>query len=160
PGPGGITDSAVGQVIARWTQEPAYVEYKRVYVGMPGWIWLTPYAEQFLELPYGRHQVRESRFTHRYYVNLVRLDYEQRHPECSWVSERSLLQEFARREPGEAAPHVPDGEVWVSADKVIAIEVELSPKSEQEIDAILSELCERYQTIWYFVSDASPVNVR
>src|SRR5262245_43892128 len=93
-------------------------------------------------------------------MNKVRLDYEARHPECTWISERSLLMEFARRDPGEEPPHVPDGEVWVSSDKAIAVEVELSPKEDQEIDAILSELFERYQTVWYFVTDANPVNVQ
>lgn len=160
PGPGGLTDSAVDQVVARWQQDPAYVDYKRVYVAMPGWIWLTPYGERALDLPYARHTIRESRFTHRYFVNLVRLDYERRHPEYRWIGERALLAQLPRRDPGEEVPHVPDGEIWLSFDRCIAVEVELSAKSDMEIDAILSELLGRYRAIWYFVSDTDPVRVQ
>jgi hypothetical protein len=164
PGPNGLQNTAVDRVIARWTQEPAYVEYQRVHRSTPGWIWLTSHAERALELPYARHIVRESRFTHRYYVNLVRLDYEKRHPEHTWRSERTLLAQLPRREEGVAVPHMPDGEVWVASDKAIAVEIELSPKSDQDMDEILAELLAgdhpRYRAVWYFVSDADPVHVQ
>ena len=117
-----------------------------------------------MELPYARHIIRESRLTHRYYVNEVRLDYERRHPERPWRSERTLLAQLSRRDPDKALPHVPDGEIWLSPDRVIAVEVELSPKSDRKMDEILVELLAgdhpRYQSFWYFVSDAVPMHMQ
>lgn len=160
PGPGGLSTSAVLQVIARWQEDPAWVEYQRIHVQTPGWIWLTPYGDRLLEIPYARHTLRENRLTHRYYVNAVRLDIEQRHPEYQWVSERFLLSQFSRRDANEKLAHTPDGEVHTSPERVIAVEVELSPKTDLELDAILLELLSRYWAVWYFVSDHDPVAVQ
>lgn len=161
PGPHGVTDSAVDQVIQRWLLEPAWVVYERIYTNAPGWIWLTRSCERLLELPYARHNLRESRLSHRYYINHIRLDYERRHPEYWWMSERTLLSQLPRRNQGDELPHIPDAEVWLSPTRSVAVEVELSPKGDDEIDAILLELLEgerpRYRTVWYFVSDADPV---
>ncbi len=139
PGPKGLTDSAVLQVIRRWREVPAWVEYERIYVTQ-GWVWLTSYGERLLDLPYAKHTLRESRLAHRYYINAVRLDIERRHPEYQWRSERYLLSHLPRRERAMRLPHVPDGELWMSSDCGMAVEVELSPKSDQEVDAILLEL--------------------
>ena len=165
PGPGGLTASAVGQVLARWQQDPAYVQYERVYVERPGWIWLTPYGERALDLPYARHTLRESRLTHRYYINLVRLDYEARHPGAVWTSERAILAQLPQRNSGEAVPHVPDGIITCEDGRgAIAIEVELSPKKDAELDTVLAGLIggdrPRYRSVWYFVSDQDPVHIQ
>lgn len=162
PGSFRLSNSAVGQVVRRWEREPAWAEYERIYRTTPGWIWLTPYAERMLELPYRQHYtMREGRLTHRYYVNQVRLNYERRHPEYRWVSERTLLAGQPQRYPGKSMPHVPDGEVERGTAGTVAIEVELSAKTDSEIDAILLELIgggkPRYRAVWYFVSDRDPL---
>ncbi len=122
---------------------------------------MTRSCERLLELPYARHNLRESRLSHRYYINRIRLDYERRHPEYWWMSERTLLSQLPRRNQGDELPHIPDAEVWLSPTGAVAVEVELSPKGDDEIDAILLELLAgerpRYRTVWYFVSDADPV---
>src|SRR5438067_6749929 len=51
--PGGLTLSAVLQVVDRWVTL-GLVEYKRIYDGEPGWVWLTPYGLSVLQLPYAR----------------------------------------------------------------------------------------------------------
>jgi len=164
PGPEGITDSAVIQVLRRWQEAPALVEYERIYRDMPGWIWLTPHCERLLDVTYARHNVRESRLVHKYCINQVRLDLEDRHPEYVWVSERALLAQMPRRERSDTLPHIPDGEVWLSPDRAIAVEVELSAKADRELDALLLELLggqiPRYRGVWYFVSDSDPVYER
>jgi hypothetical protein len=157
PGSGGITDSGVLQVIARWREAPAWVEYERIHSYAPGWIWLTTLGERLLESPYTRHNIRESRLQHRYYINAVRLDIERRHPEYRWVSERSLLSQFSWRGWNEVPPHLPDGEIWIQPDRAVGVEVELSPKEDREVDNLLMELLARYWAVWYFVSDHDPV---
>lgn len=177
PGRNGITDSAVDQVLDRWLQEPAWAEYRRFHVDTPGWVWPTPFAidvlhGQGLVPKYGRHFLRESTLEHLHWINCVRLDYERRHPDFRWVSERTLRKILGRREEGDDLAHIPDGQLWVDDRRAAAVEVELSPKnSDAEYDAILDELLISgvmlpdgntftYRTVWYFVSSATPVHVQ
>lgn len=169
PGPDGVTNSGVLQVISRWERDPQWAEYKRIYAHVPGWVWVTPYFIDFLHgaglLPkYGRHVLRESTLEHSYWINCIRLDVERRHPEYRWISERSLRAQQGRREEGEKIGHIPDAQIWVAPDKAVAVEVELSPKSDSEIDDVFSELLIGdgasfvYGAIWYFVSDTTSTN--
>lgn len=159
-GPQGITNSAVDQVIDRWLEDPPLVVYDRRFRHTPGWIWLTTYGERDLSLPYRKHNLRKGTLTHKYYINEVRLDYERRHPEVRWKSEREILRGQPRRARGERIPHIPDGEIWQAGERLFAIEVELSPKSDEQMDAILEELLEgedAYSGVFYFVSDHDEV---
>ena len=165
PGPEGLTAGAVDQVIKRWQEPPALVEYERIFTNSPGWIWPTPAAERLLGLTYARHHLRASRLTHRYYVNEIRLDYEARHPGAIWTSERAILAQLPRREPGEEQPHIPDGVIEREDGRgAIAVEVELSPKGDAELDAVLFGLIGNdqppYRAVWYFVSDQDPVHAQ
>ena len=68
-----------------------------------------------------------------------------------------------RREEGSLVPHLPDARV--RAPKLIALEVERSPKSSGELDDILTGLLASgtqagdgegplvYTTVWYFVTE-------
>lgn len=176
PGAGGVSASDVLQVIKRWERDPAWAEYKRYYVDTPGWISTTPYgvdvlASQGLLPRYGRHVLKESTFEHLHSINYVRLDLQRRHPEYRWVSERSIRKLLGRREEGDDFAHIPDGQIWLDDKRAVAVEVELSPKSDQEYDAILDELlitgvmlpdstAFRYKTVWYFVGKANDVQVQ
>jgi len=161
--PEGITLSAVLQVIARWTAL-GLIEYKRIYDGEPGWVWLTPYGLTVLRLSYARHVPRPSTLPHLYAINRVRLSTERRHPEYRWVSERTLRAALPRREPGQPVPHMPDAQVW--QPKPVAVEVELSVKPNAELDDILLGLVSHsssaspvYTTVWYFVTPQTHTSV-
>ncbi len=52
--PTGLTLSAVLQVVDRWVAL-GLVQYRRIYEGEPGWIWVTPYGLGLLQLAYARH---------------------------------------------------------------------------------------------------------
>src|SRR6266699_86912 len=158
--PGGLTLSAVLQVVDRWVTL-GLVEYKRIYAGEPGWVWLTPHGLSVLQLPYARLAPRESTLPHLYHINRVRLELERRHPEYRWVSERTLRAAQPRREEGLKIPHVPDAQVYTP--KLVTVEVERSPKSPKELDEIFTELLIVgvpqaggeapliSNTVWYFV---------
>jgi hypothetical protein len=78
----------------------------------------------------------------------VRLHAEARAPGCRWISERTLRAEIG---PGE---HLPDGVVVLAAGGRVAIEVELTVKSARRLQAIIDELCARYEHVLYFCSPA------
>lgn len=160
--PSGLTLSAVLQVVDRWVTL-GLVEYKRIYDGEPGWVWVTPSGLRMLHLPFARHTPAESTLLHLHHINRVRLEVEHRHPGFQWVSERMLRAAQARREEGSLVAHLPDAQV--RAPKAIALEVERSPKSSKELDDILTELLVTgtpagdvehpliYTTVWYFVTE-------
>jgi len=176
PGPQGVSDSDVLQVIGRWEEEPAWAVYKRFHVGVPGWVWVTPFCIEILSsqglLPkYGRHTLKESTFEHLHFINCVRLDYAKRHPEYRWVSERSVRKLLGRREEGDDLAHIPDAQLWLDERRAVAVEVELSPKDEGDYDKIIDELLVSgvllpdgtsflYRTVWYFVSSANDVHAQ
>jgi hypothetical protein len=158
--PTGLTLSAVLQVVARWV-ELGLVIYERGTADEPGWVHLTPLGLRKLGLSYAPLTPAESSYPHLFHINRVRLDLERRHPTYQWISERTLRAALPRRAEGVTVPHLPDAQV--RTPKLIAVEVERSPKSPKELDAILTELLIVgvpvvsgeapfvYNTIWYFV---------
>jgi hypothetical protein len=158
--PTGLTLSAGLQVVARWV-ELGLVIYERGTADEPGWVHLTPQGLRKLGLPYAPLTPADGSYPHLYHINRVRLDLERRHPTYQWISERTLRAALPRRAEGITVPHLPDAQVW--SPKLVAVEVERSPKSPGELDAILTELLIVgvpsvsgeapfvYNTIWYFV---------
>jgi hypothetical protein len=165
---GDVAPWSVYKALARWRQPGAeVVEHRRIYYAEPGWCWLTPLGLRLLKSPFSRLTPAASTLPHLYQINRVRLDLERRHPDYRWVSERFLRAQLPRREGGAALPHTPDAQVWVpssqeTGEKAVAVEVELSLKSDQELDAILAELLVArshvsegsflYASVWYFVT--------
>jgi hypothetical protein len=147
--------------VGRWV-DLGLVVYNRVYEREPGWIHLTALGLRRLQLPYAMLAPADSTLSHLYHINRVRLDLERRHPEYRWVSERMLRTAQPRRQEGVALPHTPDAQIW--QPRPIALEVERSPKSPQELDAIFTELLITgtpsgeggppliFSTVWYFVT--------
>ena len=158
--PAGLTMSAVLQVVDRWVTL-GLVEYRRIYEGEPGWIHLISSGLRTLHLPYTMLTPAESTLPHLYHINRVRLDMERRHPDFRWISERTLRAGQPRREEGSVVPPLPDAQV--RTPKLVAVEVERSPKLDRELDEILTELLITgspspggdepilYTTVWYFV---------
>jgi hypothetical protein len=80
-------------------------------------------------------------------VNDVRLHIEARSPAADWTSERVLARE------NDSRSHLPDAVVLLDGQS-IAIEVELSLKSERRLKAILNNLSSEHDAILYFTSPA------
>ena len=164
----GLTMSAVLQVVDRWVAL-GLVEYRRIYEGEPGWIHLTSSGLRTLHLPYTVLTPATSTLPHLYHINRVRLDMERRHPDFRWTSERRLRAAQPRREEGSVMPHLPDAQV--RTPKLVAVEVERSPKLDKELDEILTELLITgspspdggepllYTTVWYFVRPETRLSV-
>lgn len=134
--PQALSPSRTTQLIQRW-QKAHLVQYRKIYVQQPGWIWLTRKGLAFAGLDYRASVPAESGLTHLYYINEVRLLLEEgddeEHP-LVWTSERAL--QHAREEMRtrhRVLTHLPDGIATIGKD-TIDIEVELTRKRQREIE--------------------------
>lgn len=123
------------------------IETRRLLVGEPAWAIPTSAGLRTTGHGFGLWHPRVGLLAHVATVNDVRLHITRRSPESEWVCERSLARE---RQPGE---HLPDA-VVITEGRRVAIEVELSVKSQRRMRAILDELSGRFETIVYFCAPA------
>ncbi len=131
------------------------MDYQSLLVRQLPWCWVTTQGQTVMGLA-GRPwtpTIRGHRgLEHRYYINQVRLWLERTHPEASWTGERVLWQsQGARSRKGEAQDPIPDAEVQL-AGRRIAVEVELTAKTEERWQEILAARAVRYDQIWYFTT--------
>lgn len=160
-----ISLSAALQVVRRWT-DLGLVEYRRIIHGEPGWVWLTSHGLSELGLNYTKYVPKLSALPHLYLVNQLRLIHEQRNPLYPWKSERALRAELPRRAAGVSVAHMPDGMI-LDPNGSIALEVELTVKSQERLAVILQSLLEelaeddrpKYARIWYFTAAAARPHV-
>jgi len=119
------------------------VTTRRLLVGDPAWIIPTGAGLRAAGQHFGTWQPRVGLLTHVGAVNDVRLHVQARSPESEWIPERLLARE---RQTGE---HLPDG-VVITDGRRVAIEVELTIKSQRRVTAILDELTARFDAVLYF----------
>lgn len=146
-------------VLSSW-EKNGLVHYTKFFYKKPAWVWLTGRGIHHVGLPFRSREPSIQFLNHYHQINSVRLFLETKGI-TSWVSERHLrykleanlqMQKDASR--NTKRPHLPDGVVTYDG-KEIAVEVELTRKSDSIIDAILSDLDQRYQYIWYFTSGST-----
>jgi hypothetical protein len=132
----------VQRVIAR-LGDTGLVTTRRLLVGEPAWVIPTSAGLRAAGQHFVAWQPRIGLLAHVAAVNDVRLHIESRSPESEWVPERLLARE---RQAGE---HLPDG-LALTEGRRVAIEVELTIKSQRRVTAILDELTSRFDTVLYF----------
>jgi hypothetical protein len=132
----------VQRVVGR-LRDAGLVTTRRLLVGEPAWVIPTGAGLRAAGLGYGMWQPRIGLLAHVAAVNDVRLHVQARAPQSEWVPERLLARER------QAGQHLPDGVVLTDGQRV-AIEVELTVKSQRRVTAILDELTGRYDTVLYF----------
>ena len=132
----------VQRVLAR-LRDAGLVTTRRLLVGETAWVIPTSTGLRATGHGFGVWQPRIGLLAHTAAVNDVRLHIQARSPESQWIPERVLARE---RQAGE---HLPDGVVVVDGQRV-AIEVELTAKSQRRVTAILDELTGRFDTVLYF----------
>jgi hypothetical protein len=131
-------------VVRRW--EVHGVAARRSFLSdEPSWAWLTRAGLRRVALPFKDWEPSPSVLAHTGAVNLVRLFVEPRRPGARWRPEREL------RASGAAEP-VPDAELHDAGGNVIAIEVELSPKTAARRRRVMHALVARYEAVWYFAT--------
>jgi hypothetical protein len=132
----------VQRVVGR-LRDAGLVTVRRLLVGEPAWVIPTGAGLRATNLSFGMWQPRIGLLAHVAAVNDVRLHVQARAPQSEWVPERLLARERL------AGQHLPDGVVLTDGQRV-AIEVELTVKSQRRVTAILDELSGRCDTVLYF----------
>ena len=123
------------------------IETRRLLVGEPAWTIPTNAGLRTAGQGFGVWRPRVGLLAHVAAVNNVRMHVRQRSPESEWVCERALARE---RQPGK---HLPDA-VVISEGRSVAIEVELSVKSQRRVRSILDELSRCFEAFLYFCAPA------
>ena len=143
-GRGPLSASAARSVAARW-EALGLAARGSFLTGEPPWVWLTRAGLRRVGLPFRAWEPAAWPLPHMAAVNRVRLFVEPRRPGARWRPEREL------RAAGGAEP-VPDAEIHDAGGNVIAVEVELSPKSTARRRRAMLALVARYEAVWYFAS--------
>ncbi|MCW3020018.1 MAG: hypothetical protein JWN10_2326 [Solirubrobacterales bacterium] len=119
------------------------VTTRRLLVGDPAWVTPTSAGLRAAGQRFGVWQPRVGLLAHVAAVNDVRLHVLSRSPDSEWIPERLLARER------HAGQHLPDG-VVITEGRRVAIEVELTVKSQRRVTAILDELASRFDAVLYF----------
>ncbi|HYM53918.1 MAG TPA: hypothetical protein VES97_01040 [Solirubrobacteraceae bacterium] len=136
----------VQRVLAR-LRANGLVVTRLLLVGEPAWVLPTAAGLRACGSSFGVWQPRIGLLTHVAAVGDVRLHIQGRSPESEWVPERVLARD---RKAGE---HLPDAVVLAEGQRV-AIEVELTVKSQRRVTGILDELTRRFDAVVYFCAPA------
>jgi hypothetical protein len=153
PSQGALSESATRAVIARW--EKAGLTTSRKVIGdEPRFVWLTRKALHELGLDFKPWAPTAASLAHIFWTNQVRIHTEDRHPAAAWRSERELRKGRVMQSISTTQTHEVDAEIHLP-EGVVAVEVELTPKSIGRRRSIMSEVTQRYVTVWYF----APANV-
>lgn len=157
---GKLNRKTVYRLISR-LEQLGLLEYQKFWDDTPGWVWLTSTGLRAQALAYAPWSPRQGTdFQHLHITNEVRfrLETSKQGDQLAWESERAL-----RKEAGEGAEadkkHLPDAAVTVDGS-LIAIQVELTPKSGKRTQAIIANLLSRYAGIWYFVNEVTDPVIR
>ena len=135
----------------RW-QRAGWVESRPLTPGGGSFLWLTPCGIRNACSPYRTWRPNGAMIAHIEAVTDVRLLLEQELQLGDWICERELARTSPSR--AEARPHLPDGLLDLGSEQ-IAVEVELSLKSRARLTAIVEQLGQQYDQVWYFA--AKPV---
>ncbi len=171
-----ISESSARDVVNRW-RRAGWVHTEKFREHELFWAWLTSLGLRKCGLPYKYFNLSTSRLEelkHLYAINAVRMDLEKEGP-THWISERHLAMGITR-EKGKQVLHQADAIIH-EPDSVIAIEVELTPKSLYRQEEILLELMKgegylklkgawgkrarqycrdlkgEYDAVWYFATE-------
>jgi len=138
----GCGPRTVQRVLAR-LRDAGLITTPRVLVGEPAWVIPTSAGLRVCDRRFGLWRPRVGLLAHVAAVNDVRLHVQSRSPESEWIPERVLARE---REQGQ---HLADA-VVITDGRRVAIEVELTVKSQRRVKAILDELSARHDAVVYF----------
>ena len=152
--PGILSAERTRKTLRPWIDEGLLL-YKAFYAHQKATLWLSSKGLKYANLNMRYYDPTPASLPHLYSVNDIRLLIAARRPHDTWRSERELRAEQNAREKGSIILHLPDAELVNANATVIAIEVELTVKSEKRMEEVMFDLAanKRYSTVWYFVPE-------
>lgn len=160
--PGLLSETATRHAVQRW-QQAGLVEYRKVFSNDPGWVWLTGLGLRTVGLPFAALRPGAGELDHIYWCAQVRLYYYLRHRgDHVWETERYLRQEMnvGKKKAGSASIYIPDARITMENLNVIALQVELSPKTRVRLEKIVEALALEYSLTWYVAREAIAERVK
>ena len=142
---GWVTDTVVDRTLRRW-RDLNLAHCQRIIVGESATVWPTRAGLLIGGLGYRASEPTFATLVHRHAVARVRARIEAKHPDVTWICERELRDGVRGRRA-----HIPDG--VVEGDGIrYAIEVELTPKSDERLREILHRLFADYERVVYYAT--------
>lgn len=152
-----VSRSAALKVVNRW-KAFEWVEYEPLSKFQENYIWLSAKGLKALGFEYRYRVPSQNMGEHYFWVTQVRLYFmlskKNQGRFEGWIPERELDRENEFKVKGEKYTHLADGELFHDGRR-IAIEVELTKKDPQTLKGIFTQLADRYERVYYFVSDFS-----
>jgi DNA-binding transcriptional ArsR family regulator len=140
----GAGPRTVQRTLAR-LREHGLVTTRRLLAGEPVWVLPTAAGLRASGSSFCVWQPRVGLLAHVAAVNDVRLHIQRRSPGSQWIAERTLARDR------QASEHLPDA-VVLADGQLVAIEVELTVKSQRRVTTILDGLASRFDAVVYFCS--------
>ena len=150
---GRVTDTVVDRTLRRW-RDLGLAQCRRFIVGEMATVWPTRTGLTVAGLGYRASEPSLATLAHRHAVARVRAALEAADPEVRWVCERELRDGTRGR-----LAHLPDG-VLITDRARTAIEVELTPKTEERVRDILGHLFAQYDRVVYYATPRAAAVVR
>lgn len=140
------------KVLRPWIDEGLFY-YRTIFARQLPWLWLSPKGLKYSGLHLRFYEPSPANLSHLCAINDIRLLLANRRPSDIWRSEREVRAELYSV-TGETKRHMPGAEL-ITDKGIIALEIELTIKSQKRLHEILLDLASntRYYTIWYFAPD-------
>lgn len=137
-----VSLGATRKVVHRWVKA-GWAQQQSFLSGHPPFVWLTKsgMAQTQFNLPTDTPSL--SLLLHTSDLSFVRLDAMRNHPKAIWRSEREIRNIASAHYKGSNFPHLPDAEVMLSENQIIAIERERTAKTVERTRNIMMALCSR-----------------
>ena len=130
----------------RW-KRAGWVGSGQLSVQAPSFVWLTGRGAAGVESPFRVWQPNHGLALHIAAVTEVRLLLEHELRLGEWECERAVAQQLAKDRDHRG--HLPDGVLHRDGERIV-VEVELTLKSRSRLGAIVDELSQDYDQVWYF----------
>jgi hypothetical protein len=134
---GMLSVSQTSRIVNRWVKKK-YAVYRRVYVGQPGWIYLTARGLYHAGLDFRAEEPSNRIVEHIFWINEVRLKIEEENPAIKWISEREIAAQRGQLKKGQRLKRTPDA-ILVTESEEIDIEIQISRPSPQEVREVMGD---------------------
>lgn len=137
-----VSLEATRKVIHRWVNVGWAIQ-QSILKGQPPFVWLTKAGMSQTGFKLPTDQPALALLSHTSDLSFVRLDALRSNPTAYWRSEREIRKVASAHYKGSSFPHIPDAEVFVKEDYIIAIERERTAKTIERTRNIMMALCSR-----------------